>query len=332
MRDLDLTQLDGHDRRIVAALQDDGRASWTAIAELCDVSVPTVARRAQQLLADGVVRVGVAPSDINHAGPAEMFVLRISCAAGRQLHVAARLAARDDIRFLAIVTGPIDIIAELCTRKNDSLHARIIEELMTVDGVVRCETDLVLHVYKVSHDWSRQLLNDDARVVVPTPPHECAPDHFDETDHAILARLRDDGRAGFREIAEAVKVNESTVRRRLETLRSSGCVHVVTIVPAAALGFEAELQLAITVAPARLDAVASELTRYRGVRYLAATLNNSSLMCELILPTSQDVFAFLTTTLAKLDGVRGWAASMELITFKRGFIRTPWSRGLLGAN
>lgn len=319
--------LDDLDRKIIVALQTDGRASWTAVAELCGTSVPTVARRAQQLLADGVVRVGVMTG---YAGPMDQFVLRIGCAPGRAGRVARELVRRDDIRFLALVTGPADIIAELFVRTDDALHARLIDEIQAIDGVLRCETDLELHSYKFSFDWSRQLLTGEDHVYTPTEHHECDHSHFTDTDRAIVAMLRGDGRAGFRTVADAIGVNESTVRRRFETLRTRGCVSVVTLVPARALGFESEIFFFITVAPAELDSVARELVTYRGVRFLAATLTGSSLMCEVILPTTRDVFEFVTKTLGGLPGVRDWTAHMELLTFKRGFIETPWWPSHLG--
>src|SRR5262249_55543247 len=103
-------RLDDLDRRIIAALQSDGRASWTEIAELSASTVATVARRGQQLLRDGVVRVAVVPRN-NHSGPADLFVLRITCAPGTQMAVLAELVKQPDLRFLSLVTGPYDILA-----------------------------------------------------------------------------------------------------------------------------------------------------------------------------------------------------------------------------
>lgn len=98
---------------------------------------------------------------------------------------------------------------------------------------------------------------------------------------------------------------------------------------AASLGFESEIILQVTVAPSRLDAVARELATYRGVRFVGSTLGASSLTCEVILPSTRDVFEFTTRTLGDLVGVQGWTASMELVTFKRGFVETPWWRRAL---
>lgn len=311
------------DLRIVAELQADGRASWTDIAARCGTSVTTVARRAQHLIDDGTVRIAVVP-DINSRGPADLFILRIGCTAGAAMRVARELAHRDDIRFVAVVTGSSDIVAELVAHKGDALHARLVDELPQIPGVERCETDLVLHAYKVSHDWSRQLF-ERGTTSPEAEPRRCDPRHFDDTDRSLIEVLRHDGRASFRTVAERTGINDSTVRRRFETLQEQGCVQVVTLVPAPALGMESEILFWIRVSPPLLDAVAHRLAAHRGARYVATTLGGSSLMCEVILSSSDDVFTFTTEILGRLEGVLGWTANLELLTLKRGFVATPWS-------
>jgi DNA-binding Lrp family transcriptional regulator len=156
--------------------------------------------------------------------------------------------------------------------------------------------------------------------------HPCDPSHFDAVDREIVELMREDGRASFRTVAAEVGLNESTVRRRFETLLSRGCIRVTTLVPAAALGFESEIILNITVAPPFLESVARTLSGYRGVRYVAAMLSENALMCELILPTTKDLFEFTTGTLGRLEGVQGWTASVVLLVLRRGFVETPWWR------
>lgn len=323
------TQFDELDRRIIAALQNDGRASWTEIAERGDTSVATVTRRGQQLLTSGAVRVGVR-GDINSPNVADIFVLRIGCAAGTQMKVAETLAERTDLRFLCLVTGGCDLLAELVCQKAQSLHVRLINEIQAIDGVEVCESDLVLHTYKVTQSWAQRLIaTDEPATAGEVEPHSCDPSHFDETDLRIIEQLRDDGRASLRSVAEVLGVNESTVRRRFEAMRERGCAWVLTLVAASALGFESEIILNISVSPSRLDAVAHELSSYVGVRYLAATLD-CSLICEVIMPSTQDLYRFVTEGLGQIDGVLGWAANVELLTLKRGFLETPWWQTMAG--
>lgn len=320
-------QFDELDRRIIVALQNDGRASWTEIAERSGTSLATVTRRGQQLLTSGAVRVGVS-SDINSPGTADMFVLRIGCRAGTQMQVARALAERANLRFLCLVTGSFDLLAELVCKKSESLHVRLINEIQAIDGVEVCESAPVLHTYKVTQSWAQGLISgSEPTATSVAEPHSCDPSHFDETDLRILEQLREDGRASLRSVAEVLGVNESTVRRRFESMRERGCAWVLTLVAASALGFESEIILNISVSPSRLDAVAHELATYVGVRYLAATLD-CSLMCEVIMPSTQDVYDFVTHGLGTIDGVLGWTANVELLTLKRGFLETPWWKSM----
>jgi DNA-binding Lrp family transcriptional regulator len=326
-----LDPVDELSRRIIVALQQDGRASWTAIAAICDTSVPTVARRVQQLMADGLLRVSVI-ANLGSAGPVETFLASVGCRPGTQLQVAEQLVARDEVRFAALVTGTYDIVAELVVHVGPTGYSKTFLDLQKIPGIERWHSDLLLHVYKMSPDWSRQLL-DAAGTGQPLPadyrpsePAMCAPDHLDKVDWAILSVLREDGRASFKAVAAALDLNESTVRRRFERMVADGCALVITIVPAAALGFEAETLLTISVEPGKLNDVAHALASQRAVRFVAAKLDGNSLVCEVIAPSTKGLFDFTTSTLAALDGVVGWTASVELLSLKRGFVETPWWR------
>ncbi|HEY8456366.1 MAG TPA: Lrp/AsnC family transcriptional regulator [Actinopolymorphaceae bacterium] len=315
------------DRKIVVALQNDGRASWTDIARMTGASVATVTRRGQHLINEGLVRIVAIPS-LGQLGPIEHFLVRLRCEGGMQERVARSIAEKPYVRYVSLVTGTYDVVAELILQKGRHDLVRVFnDEILNIRGVVSSDADLVLHIYKVGHDWSRAIIGDEQRNshAAATGTHVCAPDHVDETDSKIMEILRDDGRASFPAVAQRLGLNESTVRRRYEVLASRGCVQVMTFVPAALLGYETEVLLWLDVTPNRLQTVAEELSQLRGVRFIAATLGRTSLMCEVIMPTTADLFEFTTGILAKLDGIRAWRASLELQTLKRGFILAPWA-------
>jgi DNA-binding Lrp family transcriptional regulator len=316
---------DDLDRRIIACLRADGRASWTDIARRCGTSVATVSRRGQRLLTGKTVHVAVVPHR-THPGRNSLFFLRLSCRSGTQPRVVAELAAHPDIRFLALVTGSYDIAAEVCTNTSEPLIRQLVAEFQDIDGVEWCETDLILHEYKVAQDWTWPLLVGETGAGPVHEPHTCSETDMDDLDRAIAGVLRADGRAAFSVVASQVGLNETTVRRRFETMVARGCLRVQTLTPASALGFTSEVLLDISVEPPKLGHVSERLTSFAGVRFVAATLRGSSLLCEMIQPSQDALFTFLTQTLASLDGVRGWEASMELLTIRRGFVETPWWR------
>jgi DNA-binding Lrp family transcriptional regulator len=325
---LGMQQLDDLDRRIVAALQVNGRASWTDIAGVVDTSVTTVARRAQQLLSDGMVRI-TALTKLQQRGEGDLFLVRLRCSAGQQLATAAALVDRSDVRFLAVLVGEYDLIVEIQVPRGVALHELLVEELQAIPWVQQSTADLVLHTYKIGQDWSRQLLGGADQLSAPRAPHVCDDSHLDELDDRIVALLHEDGRAGFQTLAKRLGVNESTVRRRCEALYRRGCVETVTLVPAAALGFEAEVMLFVSVEPARLESVAARLAEHREVRFVAALLGQHSLVCEVTMPTTEDLYRFVTGTLGGIEGVRGWQANVEALTVKRGSVVVPWAKEAL---
>lgn len=329
--------LDELDRRIVVALQHDGRASWRSIAKMVNSSTATVARRGQQLLSSGAAKVVVMPA-LSSSSPVSLFVIRINCQPGSQLDVATQLVAHDNIRFVSLVTGGYDIIAELAIEGDTAHFPQIIEKLRSISGIERWRSDLTMHIYKVTFDWGKQLFADTLQSEEPSPIDgrirrlsDCEPAHFDASDWAMLEALGDDGRATFQAVGDRLGMNESSVRRRFERLRAQGCIDVSTLVPAAALGMGAETLLTVKVAPARMDAVALELAQHPAVRYLSATLDENSLFCEVIMPSTDALYEFITSTLSRLEGVEGWNAAMELLSLKRGFVETPWWRSQVAA-
>ena len=163
---------DDLDRRIIACLRADGRASWTHIARKCGTSVATVSRRGQRLLADSTVRITVTPITA-YPGHSSMFFLRIACRSGTSTHVAEQLSKDRDIRFLALVSGPYDIAAEVCVDTARSLIRPLISDIEEISGIEWCETDLILHEYKVDQDWTWQLLVGETTASAPRHPHTC---------------------------------------------------------------------------------------------------------------------------------------------------------------
>ncbi|WP_353115492.1 Lrp/AsnC family transcriptional regulator [Microbacterium sp.] len=326
--------VDELDRRIIIGLQQDGRASWTALAEFADASVSTVARRGQQLLNDGIVRVDVVPT-LGFDGYVETYLIRINCTPGRQVEVAEKLVGSPYVRFVALMTGKFDIFAEVVIPGESANYTRVLTELQAIPGVERWRSDLLLHTHKVSFDWGRQLLAPEERdrgprVTMPAP-NTCDPSHFDDTDRRIVEVLQADGRASFSSIAAALSVNESSVRRRYERMRANGCLTPATIVSAAALGMSAETFFLLRVEPSQLTAVADELVTHDAVRFVASPLDENALYCEVILPGTEALHQYMTHTIGQLKGVKGWAAHQELVFLKRGFVETTWWRAQVGA-
>jgi DNA-binding Lrp family transcriptional regulator len=321
--------VDELDRQIAVALQLHGRATWRQVARVVGTSESTVARRGRQLLESGLVRVTGQP-DPARVGLGYPVLVQLNCETGAVRRVAESVAARPDVRFLAIVTSTFDIVLELIVPSRGHLARVLVEELSTIDGITGTTTDSVMRTFKTSYDWSRELL--DAQGIDPAFGAELRPHagglpvaELDESDLHLMHMLREDGRRTYAELAQTLGISESMVRRRVTALVEQGAVMFATIVEPRALGYEIEAFVLLRVNLGALEQIATELAARREVRYLSATSGFSDLACEVILRSPDDLYRFTTQVLGGLDGVQRTVIAHELATVKRAYMQLSTS-------
>jgi DNA-binding Lrp family transcriptional regulator len=315
------------DRQLVAALQINARATYRQLSLVLDVSESTIARRVGALRAGGRLRITAAADPIA-CGLGRPVLVRLRCHAGTAGEVARELALRPDVRFLAGVTGSYDMIMELIVDSKRHLAEVLSYEMVEVKGVSWTTTDAVLRTLKTSYDWSRELLAPEIiRALEETvPPGRVGGGsdtrdriRLDNDDLALIAVLREDGRATYRDLADRTSLSEATTRRRVEALVSRGAIFFATIVEPAELGFDAEFFFHARVRPDRLEEVAEAFAARPEVRYLSSSYGYGGLTGEVILHSQDDVYEFSRETFARLEGISDVEVALELETYKRAY-------------
>lgn len=320
--------MDEVDRRIAAALQVNGRATWLQIARAVGSSESTVARRAQRLIEQGLLRIAavIDPAPLGLGYPV-LVQLRCGPAASA---VADTLAERADVRFLALVTGSFDIVMELIVPSRRYLASVLLDELTAIEGIRETTTESVVRNFKTSYDWSRGLLGESAAELEGSFGLKNVPlgdtsldsvDSVDSVDLQLVQLLGEDGRRSFADLAARLDISESVARRRVHAMCASGCVSFATFVAPELLGYDVELLCWMRVDLARLDDIANTLATLPEVRYLSATSGYSDLICEIILRSQDDLYAFSTKTLGGLTGIQSVDFGLELQTVKRAHLR-----------
>jgi DNA-binding Lrp family transcriptional regulator len=312
--------VDDLDRRIAAALQVNGRATWRQVARAVGSSESTVARRAQQLIDGGFMRV-TAVADPIRCGFGYPVLVQLTCEVGAADEAAELLAERPDVRFAALVTGAFDVVVELIVPSRRRLARILLEELPEIKGITQTTTESVLRNFKTAYDWSRDLLGPIAAELEPPPVPAGDPIAPDNIDLQLLQLLVEDGRRSFAQLAGGLGISESMARRRVDALVAAGCLKFATFVDPHHLGYDVEVLIWLRVDLARLEETALALSVRPEVRYLSATSGYSDLTCEVILRSQDDLYAFSTEALAALPGVREVDFALELATLKRGFFR-----------
>jgi len=322
--------VDELDQRIAAALQVNGRASWLQVARVVGSSESTVARRAQRMIDAGKIRV-IAVADPIKCDFGYPVLVQLKCKVGAALHVAHALANRPDVRFLALVTGSFDVVMELIVPSRRYLAGVLLEELPRIEGIKETTTETVLRNFKMSYDWSRDLLGDASAELDRLPAaldNTSAKSYtLDAIDLRLYELLLEDGRRSFSELASVVGISESMAKRRVNALRERGCLRFATLVEPYLLGYDVECVCWVRVELSQLERTATILADQREVRYLSATIGYSDLICEVILRTQDDLYDFSTRTLGQLPGVQGVDVGLELQTIKRAYLRMTTPEG-----
>ena len=139
--------MDELDRKIIALLQLDGRASNAKIAREVGVSEGTVRRRLRRLVKNDMVKV-VAVPNLEKLGYATTALIGISTGPGKSDTVADAIAAMEEAHYVAITTGPFDVIVWPRLESAENLGNFLRTKVGVVDGVQGTQTFVNLSIKK----------------------------------------------------------------------------------------------------------------------------------------------------------------------------------------
>ncbi|MGB3482569.1 MAG: Lrp/AsnC family transcriptional regulator [Mycobacterium sp.] len=139
--------LDDTDRRIIAHLADDGRASFRDFASTMGVSEATVRMRYAKLVESGVVRVTCIVNPLRLGYRYTSWVgVRVGPQARAQ-DVAAALAGLDAVTSVAITAGRFDVLAEVVTETGESLLFLLDNKIRPIAGATVIDSWMYLTLF-----------------------------------------------------------------------------------------------------------------------------------------------------------------------------------------
>ncbi|SDQ08804.1 Lrp/AsnC family transcriptional regulator [Leucobacter chromiiresistens] len=265
------------DRRIVGALQVDGRASWSAVARALDEPLRTVARRGRVLLESGMVSV----VGLRNLGPT--CVIEVTCKPSRLESLARELAEHPGVVYVFVLANPSSVLVEVHEQLFD-LGTMTLSVIPAYAGVLEVSATPVLHYFKTNADWQPGLLSAAETALLGAGPRveesTALPEQLDAADSAIVQALERDGRASAAELAEVAGVTEPTARKRLGDLQQRGALATRVLVDPRLLGFRIETCVRIDCAPAQVREVGEAIAALPESRYVAELLGERSLIAH----------------------------------------------------
>lgn len=134
---------DDLDRRIIAHLRTDGRASLSKLADALGVARGTVQNRLDRLLETGALLGFTARVREDYDGLSIRAVMMIEVVGKSTTQVIQRLRGIVEIRTLHTTNGTWDLVADVHSASLSDFD-RVLREVRMIDGVANSETSLLL--------------------------------------------------------------------------------------------------------------------------------------------------------------------------------------------
>ncbi len=128
--------MDELDAKIIAMLQEDGRASNAGIARRVGVSEGTVRRRLKRLVDDNFIQV-VAMLNPGKMGFGAEALIGVQVDPEKVDEVSRAVSSLEEVSWVAVTTGSYDIFAWATLESSESLGLFLRTKLGTIRGVRR---------------------------------------------------------------------------------------------------------------------------------------------------------------------------------------------------
>ena len=139
--------MDKIDHKIIKELQNDGRQSYTKLADIIGVTEGTIRKRVKALHKQGIINIR-AVLNPNKVGYELVCIMALQVKMADLLKVAEMLAAKPNVYYLAFVTGRYDMLALVLARTPEELSKFIKEHISSMPSILRTETFVNLEILK----------------------------------------------------------------------------------------------------------------------------------------------------------------------------------------
>ncbi|WP_300679954.1 Lrp/AsnC family transcriptional regulator [Nocardioides sp.] len=135
---------------------------------------------------------------------------------------------------------------------------------------------------------------------------------LDDLDRQILARLAEDGRMPYRQLARELGVSEGTIRGRTGRMEENGILRVVAIADPTRMGHNVLAFLLIKVAPGRSGSVVDALVAWPEATYVSDCVGEADIYVQVVCRDNQHLHDLLNDRIAAVDGITSVSTSIEL--------------------
>ncbi|MEE8418967.1 MAG: Lrp/AsnC family transcriptional regulator [Dehalococcoidales bacterium] len=143
------TSIDPLDRQLIDILMKDARRSSIVLGKQLNVSSSTIRRRIKRLVEEGVANI-VAVPEPSKVGLMVEAIIALDVSHEKIDSILQALGDYPQVRWVAATSGRFDVMVYLWLVSTEELYRFIENEVGKLEGVLKSETFICLHVEKRS--------------------------------------------------------------------------------------------------------------------------------------------------------------------------------------
>ncbi|MBB6450611.1 Lrp/AsnC family transcriptional regulator for asnA, asnC and gidA [Geomicrobium halophilum] len=142
---------------------------------------------------------------------------------------------------------------------------------------------------------------------------------LDKTDFKILAKLQDNGKSSYSEIARVINVSEGTVRARINKMLKEEVFEFIIHMNPNKIGLHVQAIIGLETKLGLQDHIACQLKTHQSVRFIGAFSGKHDLIIQGYFRDNEELVSFVNEQLAKIEGIISVDVNVELKQYKDTF-------------
>jgi DNA-binding Lrp family transcriptional regulator len=283
--------IDEIDRKIITALTQDGRYSYTELAAKLGVEGITVAKRVARMLKDDVILISAVPNPVK-MGYSVMVCIALEVRLSGLEEVCRRLVAMRNVSAVSTLFGKYDVMLFAEYRDVDALHQAVMRDIPAIEGVK------AIHPFMISRDKTRREGSLDFSAGADNRPVP-----IDKIDENLIEELRINGRARFALLAQKYGISPATVSRRVKALIENEVIQITVLANPIKLVQRTLAFLFLQTELKAIDKIYDRLSGMPQVKSLMVLMNGYNILTVVVLPDPQSLSRFIVDKIASIEGV-----------------------------
>ncbi|GAA3666445.1 Lrp/AsnC family transcriptional regulator [Microbacterium marinilacus] len=285
--------LDELDFQLVNALQIAPRAPWATLAPALRTDASTLSRRWARLTEAGIAWTTCyvlpqrmqAYSALGERLRSSYASIEIRCEAGRRAEVIDALARKPEVINIECTSGSRDLSLNVASAAPGEIDDYVDTQIAPLPGVISTNTRFVRIMYREGSEYDLNALRPAQRVGVDeirrTESSVVESAEPSSLNASVIAALQPDVRRPASEVADIVGISVPLARRAISRLMHSDWVRMRADFAHEVVGWNASVNLWVTVPQDALERLATGLALLPSVRLCASTIGPANLVTSL---------------------------------------------------